>query len=91
MADGALSARETGEILAEIKMIRERLDDIDRRLERGDQRFQEIDRQAAADGVVRKMATRIGLWILATSGAIGLAVLSHVPQLAEWLLPPRAH
>jgi len=91
MNDGAMTAREAGEILSELRMIRERLDKMDERLDAGDKRFREMDRQEAADGVVKAIALKVGGWVIFIVGSVGLAILSHVPFIAEWLLPPKGH
>lgn len=70
---------------------RERLDRIDDRLDAGDKRFREADKQRAADGVVKAIATKVGAGVILVVSSIGLAVLSHIPFIAEWLLPPKGH
>lgn len=102
MTDGALTARETGEILTELRMIRERLDRMDERLDAGDKRFREMDTERAAaeatakaeaevEGVWRSLALKVGMWGLGVVGSVGAAILYHVPFVAEWFFPPKGH
>lgn len=89
MSDEGLTAREAGAIMVKLDLIDEHLRKIDARLDAGDRRFQKMDKAAAAEGVVKKIAMWIGGVVLAAAGAVGLAVLSHIPFVAEWLIPPK--
>lgn len=86
MADDAFLL---GQIVARLDAIDACLTSINDRLDASDKRFEEQGKRDAADGVVRSIALKVGTWVLGGVGMVGLAVLSHVPWIAEWLLPPK--
>lgn len=82
-----------GRIDGRLDGIEARLEEIDTRLDAGDKRFETIATTAAASSVERKIAMKVGSWVLglavSTGGAALAALIAHAPAIAAWLVPPK--
>lgn len=76
-----------GQIVTRLDTIEAWMKRVDDRLEQGDRQFQADARQDAAEGALRGAALRVGTWVLGVVSAVGLAVLSHIPLVSDWLIP----